>query len=478
MYYNALHVVQIYQDPVEITFKVVLSGKIAVGNRFRIPHINTILPPHHLHPLFDDKFSRNEINISLYHCPPFVVDKEPTSDDNNGTLNIRRFDGVEFLLMAHITKHWKRRFFVHRDIPGQLDPKNYIYLDLIERQANIGLCGLWLIEELVIYLEVSHPYAQQCISLLVPRLPAIPRGHYIYLAFGERLWLIYIALVILISLLIYFFVSHNTNDSIPFQFNLFTESVVHVLAIATQHGIAPFPRRLSAKVLIMTWIFFSFLMGAIYSTRYTSILTTSLFRKPINSIREVMDRKIKWGDPGDHLKDELLKSGLPDYLELAEYAIDPNAEEAEKLMKSIYYAQAISVLTSDWAAGTEKFENVSSQYRVMKNCIYKFDTVFAFQSNSPYAAYFNKEIPKYVEAGFLQHWLKLYDVHYKKDFIATFFLETKELMRGPHTLSVDNIVMGLYILAIGQAIATGTYQFSSLLESAEKIRHEVQISKQ
>ncbi|XP_059610788.1 glutamate receptor ionotropic, delta-2-like [Phlebotomus argentipes] len=454
IYLNALHVLQVYQSPLQISLRNILTGIEVVGNRENIPNIYKVLKRHHLHPLIDNEFSQNEINISLFHCPPFVVDKHPTKAEI--TLDSKRFDGIEYRLLAHITRRWKRRFIV-RNATDAGDPWLDVLMDALERRTNVALCGIWLIDEVQSMLEVSRPYGEQCLSFLVPRLKPVPRDRYIYLAMNERVWTLYLVLTLFICLLVYFLITFNTNNSLALQFNLLIESTMEVLSIATQHGVTRFPRRFSAKILLIAWFFFCLLITAIYSTGLTSILTTSLFRRPIQSVQDILDINMKWGDVTDHFMEEMQRSGNAEYIKLADLKIDARSEEADKLIKEHRYAHSVSVLWRKYIAGLHTFTNFSdyaSSYRVMDDCIYKFNTVFAFEKNSPYAKLFTREIPKYIESGLLMHWFNLYAVRHGDRAMHSLFLQTKDTMRGPHTFTVDNLTIALYIWAVGLALAT------------------------
>ncbi|GAB0090953.1 hypothetical protein DMENIID0001_057380 [Sergentomyia squamirostris] len=457
MYYNALHVIRVYQSPGRISITNILTGAEAFGSPKKMPQITAVLDNIHIHPLIDHKFSRNEINVSFCHCAPGVIDKHfngHTILDEELTPDVDRFDGVEFQLMAHITKKWKHSFSLRYFLPSRSCWRS-ILMDVHFRQSHIAMCGLWLDEDMQRRFDLSQPYFQQCITFLVPRLPPIPRDQYIYLALQGNIWIFYTIIIVCISMLVYFFVSVSKEHSITLQLEIFIYSILQVLAIATQHSITKFPHKFSAKVLFMSWFFFSFFLAAIYSTGYTSIVTTLLFNKPINTVRDVLDKNLLWGDINGHLTLKLSGSSNKELTDLAELMIDYSSEEAETLFQSFNYAQVTSVLSNGWVTdGTQRFENVSSKYRVMNTCIYNSYTVFAFQKNSPYLKYFNKEIPQYVESGLLQHWMTLVNVHYGKRYIKNFFINNKQMMHGPFVMTVADIAMGFYILGLGLIIAT------------------------
>ncbi|GAB0090954.1 uncharacterized protein DMENIID0001_057390 [Sergentomyia squamirostris] len=460
IYYEALHVIQVYQSPGQISILNVLTGAETLGSPDMMPHITAVIQNRHMHPLIDSEFSRNEINVSLFNCPPSVIDKhlnDPTISNEESTLDVRRFDGFEFRLMAYITRKWKRRFYVRNLSNVTLDPWTSILRDTIELRSNLAMCGLWLDHDVLAHYDVSDPYTQQCVTFIVPRLAPIPRAQYVYLAFQENIWIFYIIIVVFISLLVYFFITFNTNYNIMVQSELFTNSVMQVLAIATQHNITKFPSRPSAKVLLISWFFFSVLLSAIYSTGYTTILTTSLFNKPINTIRDVLDRQLICGDAAGHLEFALSVSGNKEFAQLSELLIDLKSDQAEILFQSSNYGQVVSVLGKNLVGGAERFENVSSKYRLMNSCIYKMYTIFAFEKNSPYIELFNREIPKYVESGLILYWMNQMNIHYGKRYIYTLLVETKEMMHGPQVLSLDNIAIPLYGLGVGLAIATSVF---------------------
>ncbi|GAB0090952.1 uncharacterized protein DMENIID0001_057370 [Sergentomyia squamirostris] len=460
MYSKALHVIQVYQSPGRISITNILTGAEAFGSPKKMPQITAVLDNLHIHPLIDHKFSKKQINVSFCHCPPGVIDKHSDGHmilDEELTPDVDRFDGVEFQLMAHITKKWTHNFTL-QSFAANRSCWRSILMDVHLRRSHIAMCGLWLDEDMQSRFDLSQPYFQQCITFLVPRLPPIPRDQYIYLALQGNIWIFYTIIIVCISMLVYFFVSVSKEHSITLQLEIFIYSILQVLAIATQHSITKFPHRFSAKLLFMSWFFFSFLLAAIYSTGYTSIVTTLLFNKPINTVPDMIDKNLRWGDINGHFKIKLSLSSNKELTDLAQLTIDYYSEEAETLFKSLNYAQVVSVLNNGWVTDkSQRFENASSKYRVMNTCIYNSYTVFAFQKNSPYLKYFNKEIPKYVESGLLQHWLTLANVHYGKRYIKNFFIKSKQMMHGPFVMTVADIAIGLYILGIGLVISTWVF---------------------
>ncbi|GAB0090951.1 uncharacterized protein DMENIID0001_057360 [Sergentomyia squamirostris] len=395
MYYNALHVVQFHQSSDQITISNVLTGARSHGTMQMIPHINSvlgILGSNKMHPLIDSEYS-NEINISLAHFPPIIIDKyrdDLTVVKDNPTLDSRRFDGVEYRLMTHITKKWKRRFYMPG--PEVLDPWAVAISDVSARRSNIAVCGYWLLKNISDDYDISQPYMQQCITFVVPRLPPIPRDQYIYLALQGNIW-----------------------------------------------------------------IFYTIIIVSIYSTGYTSIVTTLLFNKPINTVRDVIDKNLRWGDIEDIFKNILSESSDKEYIKLADLQIDSYSEEAETLFQSSNYAQVGTVLTNNWITEVDRFENASSKYSVMNTCFYKVYTVFVFSKNSPYLEYFNKEIPKYVESGLILHWFDVMNRLYGKRYFLDLFMDTNQMMQGPFIMTVADIAIGLYILGIGLVISTGVF---------------------
>ncbi|GAB0094352.1 uncharacterized protein DMENIID0001_096400 [Sergentomyia squamirostris] len=457
IYYNALHVIQLYQTPSRIKIKNVLTGSQSVGSRDMIPHISSVLPNIQLHPLIDSNFSVNEINISLFHRMPFTIDKRLDDLDTlneTSTLDAERFDGFEFQLMSHITRSWKRRFFVRNIGSKQLNSRRSLLRDIVENQTNMAMYGLWMYKDVNSILDVSRPYAQQCLTLIVPRLQPIPRDKYVYMAFEENIWIYYGLLLACIFCLVCFFVTIGENFNVSLQYELFSNAVVQVLAIATQHGITQFPPQNSAKVLFVAWFMFSFLLAAIYSTGHTSILTTSLFHKPINTIKDVVDRELAWGDTTNLLNVTFSRSENQELRQLVTLLINPDSDEAENLLQNFKYAQTVSIQDNRYVIEAERFENFSPGYRVMNTCLFKVHTVFAFKVNSPYVSFFNREIPKYIESGLIQRWMDMTSFRYGDKYVFTFFRETKEMTQEPSVMSVDDIAFGLYVLGGGLIIAT------------------------
>lgn len=97
-YFNGLYMISAFLDS-EKTLNLV---NLMTNQRTKGPDTALENVYNRSHPLFEGRFYPREINISLFHCPPFVI-----INKNNQT-NETTFDGVEYNLVSSITKGWRK----------------------------------------------------------------------------------------------------------------------------------------------------------------------------------------------------------------------------------------------------------------------------------------------------------------------------------------------------------------------------------
>lgn len=240
------------------------------------------------------------------------------------------------------------------------------------------------------------------------------------------------------------------------QYNSTSMVVLEMICIVTSHGVTKFPIHLTVRVLVMSWTFFSLLIGTGYSTGYTSLLTIPRFTKPIDQLSDFIEQGITWGQP---FKDPTFLTFLyatenPLYIELAKRVqVEKSSEAVYKKLEEGNYGKYTKSLDNGFVFGAESIMPLSKQLRVMTQCVFKYFSVFGFEKLSPFRKIFDRQIPRFFETGILDQWFRELNALYSDSRMKFFFDKgVQETAASP--LKLESLEGVAYFLAIGLGLAT------------------------
>lgn len=142
----------------------------------------------------------------------------------------------------------------------------------------MGMCSMWLVEEKYRRLELSNYFSHLCGTFLVPKPLAITEASYIYLPLSSELWLCILA-TLFITASLYFFMYREAHKAREQVVESLSRIFLDVISIATSHGIPKIIQWIPIRLLVISWVLLSLLLGTAYSTKYTSLLTQPRYTK-------------------------------------------------------------------------------------------------------------------------------------------------------------------------------------------------------
>lgn len=379
----------------------------------------------------------------------------------------------------------------------------------------MGMCSTWLSEEHYKSYDLSKYYDFQCATFLVPKPTVITQASSIYLPLSRFVWSLFIGCLLLTGLLYNFLFQVMTRfnsvkrfftekRSISGELYYLSTALLDAVNIATSHGLPRIVPKVPIQILTISWVLISLLLGTAYTTKYTSLLTSPRHSQPIDTLKEFIEQGISWGELGerDGMVAELKSTENKYYIDLANrMTAETSLSERIKKLEAGNYGRLVKVpliflwchlktvkkqkpptltvefyfrksfriipflsylffqiLSNNFVTDTDTFANHTSFLRLMRECVFKYYSVFSFRRRSPYTHYVSKEISKYIENGMTQFWLRQMNVKYGKSYMTALFdTHIDKLQKSPTPLELANLVGAFYLLGIGLLFALVTF---------------------
>lgn len=393
------------------------------------------------------------------------------------------YDGAEIRFLKEIGRGWKVNIFDRTFLFDKSDTWDTVARDVEQGRTMMGMCSMWLIEEKYRRMDLSTPFSHLCGTFLVPKPVQITHASYIYLPLSSTVWLSVLCILITTGLLYTLMHHYLTDNQRETVFEHLSRAFLDVVNIVTAHGLPKIIQKMPIRLLIMSWVLMSLLLGTAYSTKYTAILSQPMYTKAVDDLNEFLEEGdydpncfndfpinktlgtssslfksgLFWGEVGDRTgwKNQYLYSGNPLLVKLVDKMIvEKTLEERVEYIPTGRYARYVKILGNNYVTDTETFAPVAHHLRLMKSCIDKPYTVFPFSKNSPYPRYVNRKLGMLMSSGITDHWFNLMSINYGKSYMAGLFDKNHVKQRTEMlSLEVKNVIGAFYLLGIGLTLA-------------------------
>ncbi|CAG0898193.1 unnamed protein product [Darwinula stevensoni] len=218
------------------------------------------------------------------------------------------------------------------------------------------------------------------------------------------------------------------------------------------------PKSHSSKVFYAVWLLFAVVFGAIYSSTLVSHLSVRQYSKPIDSLEDLLQavefQGYSWGT--------VEGSVLLDLFQTSESGIYKSLwEEGNKRGKTVFLADSIEqgivkVDNGTFAFGFSEtacryWTSMRGKYRfhLAKKTFFPHSSGMAVNKGAPYHARLNSEVRRFVEAGFIGHWMQqVFDSASMQSY-----QKGKEDEGEDKPLNLKDLQSAFYLLFIGHGIS-------------------------
>ncbi|XP_069698479.1 probable glutamate receptor [Periplaneta americana] len=398
-----------------------------------------------------------DVRVSLFECPPYVT---YTRSKSGGV----QYDGIEVRIVQEAFRN-SSITFIRQDESWYNNftassPWQRVTDDVAEDRADVAVCSLWLTVTPPKGLQMSAPWTRQKGTFLVPKPWPLPQAIILYLPLEIWTWAILVVALLVFTLIMYSTAKLLRTGGGSRYLNLHT-CLLDAVRVLVLNSPPKFPRPTALRYLITSWSFFCLLITTIYLTGYTSLLASPPFSPPINTVNDLLEQNIYWGDRDNFLLPLLHGASNPKLLEFANRFVLETAEsDKEKHILQGRYAVFTKALSTTFVTDTERLsDRARHKLRLMKEPTFTFYVAIGLRQNSPYKLSLDRTITQLQDGGILSHWQNLVIQNLGYHYMSLFFQsDQQENKQTP--LSFSSVQGALCILGIGLLLSC----FTCLLE--------------
>lgn len=304
--------------------------------------------------------------------------------------------------MRDIVRHWNVKVNIYDGNWTQ------VLETVVKYENDVALCAVWLNERTFNAYDLSRYLDQQCLTMMVPRQKSINIAKIIYLPLSLDMWCGFAIAFVSIAMILYAFsklgVRLQIYDPRCLPYRELSTAFQEIVNIVTSHGVYNFPSQSSIKMVILSWLIFSFLLDVIYSSRYVSLMISTPLTKAIDTIEEFLKSPLQIGEMLQYFSIANQQSDLKfcnDSIctELAKrIKYEESIKERIQNVQSGRFGYIVTKLSNEYIANvplTNTLETIPM--RLMKGCLMKYFTTLAFSPWSPYVRYFSYKLTRSVE---------------------------------------------------------------------------------
>ncbi|XP_017774906.1 PREDICTED: uncharacterized protein LOC108561471 [Nicrophorus vespilloides] len=400
-------------------------------------------------------------NVAAFNCPPYIysTDKEA-------------YDGIEFRIIQHIMRKFKVEYqiFTEKEREGRNESLYSIVKESVYNgSSDIAVCSHWMLSlgKYFSMYDTTFPYAQACITFLVPKPQPKPDSGFIFQPLQPTTWILMFTSSFTTTLILYglgMYYKTVRNDPNPFA-NL-VDSYLVIVRIFTLSGLNVFPKPSlrGIRIFLTCWSLNTLLLATAYAAGFTSALTSVQFSDPINTLQDMVNHNIFWGGPDLNTK-AMLEGGNEIHRMIAKnYGIEPNNRYRDMRVRCNNYALIVKKLSQYYLTDTETLDSYAKTHmKILNECVGEFGIILILRKSSPFTKIFTEQITRLLEHGFIDYWYAKMMSNYNLDYLYNFFTShTEATVSRP--LRSSQLLGNFYLLLAGLTISALTFFIECLVK--------------
>lgn len=390
-------------------------------------------------PQIDRKF-----RISLFDSKPYVVYHKES----------KTFSGMEYRMVEEATKNLPVEYRIHglnnsKEARGFWDE---IVNDVIRGDSDLAFSSLFQAYTVMKNVSLTIAHSQACITFLVPKPELLSEASYVFQPLHLNLWLLILTVTVITSLCVRFLTHLGQKFDRNTENITFSENISPIMFGIRIFTLGSVKKRIPSsqiylRVMFLAFAFTCLCFSTAYSGGFTSSLTYPRYSKPIWTVKDMVEQNVRLAYPQTPIDKALLISVLKDSVNpYARFLIHKIASD-----DSNKYSDAILIKISGqkYITNTADLDNYfKTHYQVLRECLKQESLVFVLQKNSPFTSFFNSEIQRFVEHGFVDYWYRIAlsdsDMSYMSNFYTVYVQDFR-----PKPLNCKKLQGAFYLLAVG-----------------------------
>lgn len=384
---------------------------------------------------------QRRFRVSVFNCTPHVIYDESTSS----------YDGTEYRIVSEITKGWDVEYiFLGKD----RNLWEALITEVRKKKADLGFCYLWQLgvirETSPKEIAITDPVGQHCLTVLVPKPSLLPDSSYVFQPMKWNIWIAVSFIILLGGKLLHEVSKLSAWDTKKITYDGVQDALLCAIQIFTYGGSS---KRPSLRQLPLCLIFISFsitfvLLSTAYSAGSSSISTYPPLSSPIRTLEDLTNKEmvVEHDLPSPEFYKRMFNASYnPSVRRLANLLV-----EVDRKGNTALRARLARTVGSRCVMNTDNYtEYERTHLHLVKECVYKVNTVMVLQGNSPYTDYFNKQVLKLKEFGLDQYWLEMAISKTAVGYMDNFYTSYVGFDVEPKSLTCRKLEGAFFLLVFG-----------------------------
>ncbi|PSN35821.1 Ionotropic receptor 209 [Blattella germanica] len=404
-----------------------------------------------------DNFDGYPIRVSTFEYEPFIMFPQTTKN------NIITYgDGLEIRLLNVIVKMLNvSSVFLSppsmEDLWGNLLGNGSwtgAIGEILRKESDIVICGCYYPCHMSDDLECSSVYTYDEERWYVPCARPIPSWINIFLVFDKWLWVLFILVYLLASLVVWNLIklakrhqsTRNTTGYTILSYCLLNMWAV-ILGVATPQKL---PENVQIRCVFFLWIVYCLAINTVYQTFLVSFMVNPNLEKQISTVNEILNSGLHYAISAT--VQYLLPELSSERFQKRELCYDPE-HCRYRLAHTRDFALLYSQINTDYVVALNYLNsNGKPLFCTIKETFVRQYITMAMKKGNPILYKINSIILRILQAGLVELWWK--DLKYRAALTAA---KHTDDAADYHSLTLHHFQSAFYLLLIGNTIAILIY---------------------
>lgn len=384
------------------------------------------------------------VNVSLFHCPPFVILNSKGDDV---------IDGVEVFLLRELNKTIPINYVFRNNASMRwVQTMN----DISRGTSELAACSIWLSNLFRAEVEPTNSYCVLTTKVFVPNPRRISQAYLLLKPFHKYTWFLWI-FMIAFGVIVASVFAKTMNQihvssylTIKHKFCNMEYSIWSILRISILAVPYTFPKPTESpmRFFVVSWIWINLFFGITYTTMYTTYMMRPLYSKDIKTYEDMVEHNITWLNNFSLDTKRLFENSNDSTLQaVARSSVFVNDDEkARAMLTSKKYGIILKLMSEKYVvidAGQDGDFILRELHPIIPS-IMSHAIVFGTRKNSPYKCFVSRKIQQLNEAGILKFHLTT---------MLSNILNNTEACDHEVPLKMDHIEGLMYLFVTGLCVA-------------------------
>lgn len=384
------------------------------------------------------------VNVSLFHCPPFVIMNSKRDDV---------IDGLEVFLLRELNKTIPINYVFRNNVDMRWAQA---LKDISRGTSELAACSIWLRNFFRAEVEPTSSYCFLTTKVFVPNPKRLSQAYLLLKPFHKYTWFLWV-FMLAFGVIVASAFAQSMNQIHVVRYSKFQQKFCNVeysiwsilrISISAVPYTFPKPTESLMRFVVVSWLWISLFFGITYTTMYTTFMMKPLYSKDIKTYADMVKHNITWLNNFSLETRFLFENSNDSALQkVARSSVLENDNDRVRVMlTSKKYGIILKLLSEKYVvidAGQDG-DFMSRELHPITPSVMNHAIVFGTRKNSPYKCFVNRKIQQLTEAGILRFHLKS---------LLSYSLNNTDTCEHEVPLKMDHIEGIMYLFVTGLCVA-------------------------